>query len=114
MYWNRANSTRLVNEDSGNCLTAVPVEQPTECFNVWARPLSSGATALGLVSNVPTPQNITCDAQCFASANITAKRVHIRDLIQHRDLGEFSSPLSVSVLLGGGGDGGALLVTPLQ
>ena len=117
--WDEGAGGALVNRDSGKCLSAVPFPSPTlspapapACTNVWARPLASGATALALVSNDAAPRNVTCDAACFALANVTAQRVRVRDLVAHADLGVFAAPLSVSMLLGGSGDAAALLITP--
>lgn len=42
--WLWVNGTKLVNGDSGKCLTAVPSSQ--SCTNVWARPLSTHQFAL--------------------------------------------------------------------
>ena len=109
-----ARGSALVNGDSGKCLAAAPLPPAGACTNVWARPLSSGAVALGFVSNLAEPADVVCDAACFAAANVTAARVRVRDIIAHADLGELSAPLRVVVrVAGGGGDGGALLITPL-
>ena len=112
--WLLTNNTLLVNADSGMCLTASPTSDPSICVNIWARPLSTGATALGFISNFAEPTNITCDTACFAKANVTASAVRIRDIVGHVDLGVFTKPLAVTVLVGGGGgDGSALLVSPI-
>ena len=104
---------RLVNNDSGKCLTAAPLPPSSSCTNVWARPLSRKRTALGFVSNLEAAANITCDAACFATAGVTAAAVRVRDMIAHADLGVLRAPLSVTVVVGGGGgDGTALLITP--
>jgi hypothetical protein len=112
--WVLTNGTKLVNADSGKCLTALPPAPPQTCTNIWARPLSTGATAIGFVSNLEGPVNMTCDADCFAKANVTAGRVRVRDVVGHRDLGELSAPLTLTVLVGGGGGNGeAVVVTPV-
>lgn len=59
--------------------------------------------------------NITCDSTCFAASNITggAHGLGVRDLIAHKDLGVIRAPFSVTVSVAGGGDAGALLLTPV-
>ena len=111
-------SGQLINDNSGLCLTATPALPAGACTNVWARPLSDGSTAFGMINNGGQAANITCDAACFAAAGITpASAPHglaLRDIIRQVDLPWLSSPYELVALgVEAGGGGAAFKVSPL-
>eukprot|EP00937_MAST-01D_sp_MAST-1D-sp2_P001575 g1575.t1 len=60
--------------------------------NVWAKPLPDGEFALAMISNEDTPQDVTCDAACFAKAGATNKAGYkVRDLWAHADVGAWTA-----------------------
>lgn len=103
----------IVNGYSNLCLTAT--RGTSACINVWARPLANGDRGIAFVSNDHAPTNVTCDAACFAAANVTIspRGVRVRDVVSHTDLGVLFPPYSYTALLGVDGDGAAIRVTPL-
>jgi alpha-galactosidase len=102
----------LVNQNSGKCLAAVPLPPPASCGNVWARPLSDGATALVFIYNGAADGAVACGSACFAASNMTAEKYRVRDLVAHADVGEISAPLSWSANLSAGGSGAAFKFSP--
>lgn len=106
----------VVNEDSGNCLAAVPTDD--SCTNVWARPLSDAGVAFGFINNGDATVNVTCDSECFAAAGLTAasapRGLSVRDLIQHADLPHLLPPfLLTAAAVPANGGGAAFKVLPL-
>ena len=99
---------QFINQDSGYCLTAVD-EIVNECTNIWARPLSTGATVLAMVNNGDTDTTVTCNSTCFALANLTStKGYKVRDVVQHMDLGTIYPPYSFSMNVSSGGSSTAV------
>ena len=86
-----------------SALDAVPA-----CQQIWARPLTGGAVAMNFLNFAATPANITCDAACFRAAGL--RRVAVRDVWLHKDLGVFSGAYTAAV----DGDGASvtLLMSP--
>jgi hypothetical protein len=107
------NDGQFINQDSGYCLTAV--EGATDaCTNVWARPLSTGATALAMVNNGDTSINVICDATCFTNANLTSsKGYRVRDIVQRMDIGTVTPPYSFSANVSSGGSSVAFTFTEM-
>jgi hypothetical protein len=98
---------------SGLCLTAT-VPDAGACVNVWARPLSDGSTALGMVNNGPAEAAVTCDAACFAAANVSSPGgVRVRDLVARADVGTLAPPYTFTANVTGDGGGAAFKFTPL-
>ncbi len=113
--WAPAGSTftrgQLINQDSKMCLAAVPLPPPATCGNVWARPLSDGSTAMVFVYNGDVDDALTCDAACFAAANLTAGAYEVRDLVAHMDVGAITVPLGWTANMTAAGSGKAFKFT---
>ena len=60
---------------------------------VWARKLSDGTTAVGLLNSGPVPQTVTAT---WATLGLSGKQP-VRDLWLHEDVGSFDDSYSVSV-----------------
>lgn len=103
-----------------NILAGTTPQDKADVFNVWARNLHSGDTAVIFVNNQAAATTMTCNAACAKSAGLGAaggKKYAVRDVYARKDLasividtdGGFSSGASVA------GDGGSafLRLTPL-
>eukprot|EP01106_Pelomyxa_sp_JSP_P014225 TRINITY_DN446_c0_g1_i1.p2 TRINITY_DN446_c0_g1~~TRINITY_DN446_c0_g1_i1.p2 ORF type:complete len:132 (-),score=50.87 TRINITY_DN446_c0_g1_i1:130-525(-) len=76
---------------SGKCLTASDgSDQPTE---VWAAPLSGGATAVLLFNRKPSTQTIVA---YWSDVGATGNQV-VRDLWLHKDMGTFATSYTATV-----------------
>jgi hypothetical protein len=56
-------------------------------WNVWARNLHDGGTAMIFINSAPHPANVSCDARCAAAAGLrTGGSYRVRDLYARTDV----------------------------
>jgi len=82
--------------------------------NVWARELTGGRWAFVFLNAGSTATTVRCDAVCLGPTALTGRRISVRDLWTHEELGErVVEELEIEELPAEGGHG-MLLVTPVM
>jgi hypothetical protein len=104
--WSMLVPIAILGVPSLTMLVAIYAMKPhvDACQQVWARPLEGGATALCLVNFASQTARVTCDADCMRRIGYP-DGVHVRDVVQGRDLGPFDV-----IELDIPGDGGSALL----
>jgi len=91
-----------------------PVPGKSSTRNVWAKPLSTGQTAVIFLSTDPQAVPADCGPDCFARANLTKSQYRMLDVWTQKDLGIVSKKVGYKTKpLAANGGSLTVLLTPV-
>ena len=80
--------------------------------NVWARKLKGGKVAIVFIHVGKESSDVKCDEACVAKTGLAGKKVAVRDLWEHKDLGSQTLTTLTAKALPAEGGVQMLVLTP--